>query len=105
MPTYTVRVEKYVQQSFELELDAANAEEAMDEALEQAYIDPGLFEEEDAESDPRVYSILNQDNGAEISLPDFLDNVAFDSTLTDFSAKVESAVGGVELSHADLGDE
>ena len=93
MPTFTVKVEKYVQHSFEVELEAANVEDAMEEALEQAHLDHGLFEQEDAESEPRVYSILNQENGAEISLPDLLDNVAFDSCLTDFAAKVESAVG------------
>jgi hypothetical protein len=98
MPTYTVRVEKYVQHSFEVELESANAEEAMHEALEQARLDPGLFEQEDAESAPRIYSILNQENGAEITLPDLEDNMAFDSCLTEFAAKVESAVG-MEPSH------
>lgn len=92
MPTYTVRVEKFVQHSCEIEVDAENVEAAMEEALEQVNLDPGLFEQEDGESDPRVYSILNQENGADITLDDLLDHVAVESCLSSFAAKAESAV-------------
>jgi len=92
VPTYTVRVEKFVQYAFEIEVDADSAEDAMDDALEQAHLDPELFEKEDAESDPRVFSVLNQENDAEIALPDILDNVSIESCLSNFGAKVGFAV-------------
>lgn len=92
MPTYTIRVEKFVQYSFEMEADADNVAEAMEAALEQANLDPDLFEREEAESEPRIYSILNQENGADITLDDLSDHVAIESCLSDFAAKVESAV-------------
>lgn len=92
MPTYTVRVEKFVQHACEIEVEAENVEVAMEEALEQANLDPDLFEKEDAESEPRVYSILNRENEADITLDDLLDHVAIESCLSNFAAKAESAV-------------